>query len=486
MATLARPAPMRLRPQLAEAFVLPLAAAAIAALVQSLLMAVDCDVSWLITVNEKMLAGQRLYVDVIETNPPASIWLYTPAVWLAHHVQLRPEAVVVAFFIAAALGSCAATIRISNRLRNPPDQFAFSAILAFVTLLLPLGNFAQREHAALLLALPMLAGLAVLADGRTVGLRTQLALGAGAGLMIAIKPHFALAIAPALVFSSLRSHSVRRELPLAFAALAVAALYAGAVVAFTPEYFRILPVLAEVYLPLREKLTTLVVGPVVIVPLALFALALLLRPRRWESLPVVLLVASAGFAAAALIQGKGYLNHALPGMALAFVAVIVLAMDSSAQPRQRAIVLWATAALAGLELYAMASIQPLSNLTRAVARVAPARPSVITLGPELRTGHPLVRNLDGRWIGSRAALFIAGGAYQEMRDGREADPQLRRWYRADLESFAADVRRGQPDVILVDVRPGLEWLPKDPLIAPTMASYRPAARADDVEVWIRR
>jgi hypothetical protein len=73
-----------------------------------------------------------------------------------------------------------------------------------------------------------------------------------------------------------------------------------------------------------------------------------------------------------------------------------------------------------------------------------------------------------------------------MRKGQHADPRLLRWYRADLESFAADVRRERPDVILVDARPGLEWLRKEPVIARAIAPYRPAARADDVEVWIRR
>src|SRR5437762_14325079 len=86
------------RPTLAIGF----AAAVITALVQSFLVPIDCDVSWLITVNEKMLAGQRLYVDIIEVNPPASIWLYTPFVWLAHQLQLRPEAVIVPAFIARA------------------------------------------------------------------------------------------------------------------------------------------------------------------------------------------------------------------------------------------------------------------------------------------------------------------------------------------------------------------------------------------------
>ena len=148
------------------ALLIGFAAAVIAALVQSFLVPIDCDVSWLITVNEKMLAGQRLYVDIVEVNPPASIWLYTPFVWLAHQLQLRPEAVIVAAFIAVALATSALALRISARLQRPPKPLIFFALLCFVELLLPLGTFAQREHAAILFAAPALTALAVLAEKR--------------------------------------------------------------------------------------------------------------------------------------------------------------------------------------------------------------------------------------------------------------------------------------------------------------------------------
>ena len=47
------------------------------------------DTSWLITVCERVLAGERLYVDLIETNPPFSVWLYMPPVALANALGVR-------------------------------------------------------------------------------------------------------------------------------------------------------------------------------------------------------------------------------------------------------------------------------------------------------------------------------------------------------------------------------------------------------------
>jgi len=135
----------------------------------------------------------------------------------------------------------------------------------------------------------------------------------------------------------------------------------------------------------------------------------------------------------------------------------------------------------------MASIRPVPGLAQAVARVAPPRPSVITLGPDLLTGHPLVRNVGGRWAGSRAALFIADGAHDELANARgETRSKLFRWYQADIDAFANDVERERPDVVLVDSRPQLAWLRDDPRVRRTMLNYRPAARAGAIEVWTRR
>ena len=485
MATLAQSPLLRWMPLARPTLLIGFAAAVIAALLQSFLVPIDCDVSWLITVNEKMLAGQRLYIDIVEVNPPASIWLYTPSVWVAHALHLRPEALIVTAFIAGALATSALALRISMQLRRPPNALIFFGMLCFVELLLPLGTFAQREHAAILFAAPTLTALAVLAEKRPLSLSLRLIAGLAAGVVIAIKPHFALAIIPAVALAAWQARALRPMIPAAAAAVAVVALYAAAVLVFTPEYLQLLPMLSAAYLPLHEQWLIFLRGPVVIVPLAIYALALFLRAGRIAALPAMFLIASAGVAVAGVIQGKGYLNHALPGMALGFIGLVLLALEPGIERGRRNFVLVATAALACLELYAMASIQPIPGLAEAVTRVAPPRPSVITLGPDLLTGHPLVRNVNGRWAGSRAGMYIAVGAHSELSAGHP-DPRLLGWYEADVGAFAKDVQRERPDVILVDTRPELAWLREEPKIQNAIAGYGPKARVDDVEVWVRR
>ena len=43
-----------------------------------------------IPVCQRLLDGERLYVDIIETNPPFTIWLYLPAVYLANLLPMLP------------------------------------------------------------------------------------------------------------------------------------------------------------------------------------------------------------------------------------------------------------------------------------------------------------------------------------------------------------------------------------------------------------
>jgi hypothetical protein len=126
-------------------------------------------------------------------------------------------------------------------------------------------------------------------------------------------------------------------------------------------------------------------------------------------------------------------------------------------------------------------ILPDPAVASAIKRVAPPTPSMIALSPQLTTGHPVTRNVDGRWVGSRAGLFTASGA---AHAGLK-DPIARDAYREDVDSFGRDVAAHSPDVVLVS-RAAKKSLMREPSIAAAMSPYRPAAVTKDTEVWVRR
>src|SRR5690606_2319275 len=76
---------------------------------------VVADTSWLITLAERILAGERLYRDIADTNPPFSTWLYVPPVLLARAFGLRAETVVCLCTYLVCLGGLASAALIVRR-----------------------------------------------------------------------------------------------------------------------------------------------------------------------------------------------------------------------------------------------------------------------------------------------------------------------------------------------------------------------------------
>jgi hypothetical protein len=193
----------------------------------------------------------------------------------------------------------------------------------------------------------------------------------------------------------------------------------------------------------------------------------------------------AGFTTAVVIQGKGYWNHALPGIALALVALAISILTSAASSRRS--LEFAALAVLGMGVTAtMLMIQPPRGLVPALRQVAPQHPSIMTLGTDLSVGHPATRLVGGHWVGTRAALFTAAGV--RYRTGNLTTPSsatFRHWYEEDLALFEKDVERNRPDVLLVE-KEDMPWLSKEPIVQSVMAQYRPARDVGDIEIWLRR
>lgn len=463
---------------------LMLGLAALALAIQFFVVPIDADVSWLITVSERILGGQRLYVDIFEVNPPASVWLYLPQVALAHALGVRPETLIVIATTAAALASTIIAARLCRSEAVAPTLMVL--LLGFVTLILPGGLYAQREHYALLLMLPVAAVMARIAERKARAVSTLLLAGAAAGLVIVTKPHFLFAIVLPAIYAAIAGRAWRAVGIAAGAAAIVLAAYGAAILTAAAAYLDAIPMLAEIYGPMRDSSANLLLGSAVLVPATLAALAWVLRPGTLGRFQVILALAIAGFTIAVLIQGKGYWNHALPGIGLGLV-MLGWSVFSPRQPsgRSRA----GRLALAGVALavlYATLSIQPPRGLVATLRAVAPPNPSLITLGTELSTGHPAVRLVDGQWAGSRASLFAAAGVrYRTASRTGNVPPELARHYREDIRTFARDVTRNRPIVILVEDKSS-RWLTKEPEIAAVLRDYRPAARAGKIAIWLRR
>jgi len=502
------------------------------AILQQVVFGAFGDISWLITVCEGWLDGRTPYVDMIETNPPAAILIYMPPVALARLLHLQPEAVVAAYGLLLACGALAYVADALARARlAPADRDGWLRIGAAALLVLPGRTFDERDFFALLFGLPFIALWAARANGARPEIWRVALGGASLAAMIALKPPYgaiALALAPYLISRT----GLGRAL-LAFEAYIAAALLAayvfGTIHAFPAYFHDVLPTVMQAYIPVRESAVELISNAGVVATLALGGLALglassqLAGSRVDSPLVAVPALASLGALAAFFVQGKGWLYHVYPAIALMMLALagaapsraqdgpgwraaaaiatttllFVAAFDLSPLPtaillalgvhlalpqpieerRTLRLLLLASGGLIGAAcgFYSLSFPGPTRAFVDAVRALGP-HPRIATLGEGLGIGFPLTRNVAGVWTMRAQGLLMSAGA-RRLHDMHPRDLDLADRLDAviaqDVKTAAEDILREKPDALLIS-RAGPRfhaWLLAEPSLAAARAHY---------------
>jgi hypothetical protein len=500
------------------------------------------DISGLITLSEKMLNGETPYVDFVEVNPPASILIYLPIVAMARLLGVAPEFLIgLCCFLAigATLWLCTRALRNTGLIEGAGPIGLAAAIAALAVL--PAHVFAQREHIAVIAGLPFFCALIARASGADVEAPVRLLAGLGAGLMMSIKPHFALTILATLPYL-VRRIGWRATLGLTelYVGGFVCALYGAAIALFFPAYIeRIAPLVLEVYTPLREPWFVLlrdagfmswaVMGlyllafarstigdPLVSIPLLASLGAIigfLIQAKAWpyQAYPAVALMALA-LGGALVSEGRDWRRPAF-GVACAYLILTAAAFDHSLI---RSLYYWASpiaaatvaarllaerrrqwlAAVSTLSAPAIASIFALAyiwfshndgppRLQVAAAKLGP-HPRIVAITQNSGVGHPFVRQIGGIWVQRVASLWITSGALSLLKDSKDpsAVAKLNSYLRLDRDMLVEDIQRNRPEIILISNRSGpfRDWAFADPRVAAELASYR--LYADDGETFL--
>src|SRR5437764_8039915 len=116
------------------------------------------DVGAVLQWSGRMLAGERLYVDIADVNPPLIYWLNLIPAGLARLTHL-PSPLVFTLTLLAAIAASLALARPLFAALMPQGGFAvlvLPALTLFVLMIYPQGSFGQREHLLVILTLPYL------------------------------------------------------------------------------------------------------------------------------------------------------------------------------------------------------------------------------------------------------------------------------------------------------------------------------------------
>jgi hypothetical protein len=451
------------------------------------------DTSWGLTMAERVLAGDRLYTDLFETNPPFTVWLHIPPVALAHWLGLSPEFLFQAWTLLAVLIGLGFAGHVLRRAGFPEaDRLrAWSLAIVAVLTLLPGNAFGEREHFGVVLLLPLLALQAWRAEGGRPGLAMAGLAGCAGSVIVLVKPYYAvLILAPALLVAWRRRSLWELFRPEYWTVGLISAAYLGAVLLFYPRFMTaIYPVLAETYLRVSVGLLGFLVYLVIFALMA--CVFRRLRPAGvLPSLPAVLSAASVAALLPMMYQGKAWPYHAFPAYSLLWIVLICLAARLYDGPRRGLPTRLAALAIIAGSAPFMTTQKPAPELVAAVRSAGP-NPSVALIGTDLASGHPLTRMANGRWISAYCSDWLAGMALQLADEARQRGDGVQAAREEQIldryASFKIDqFRRATPDVVIVETG-AAEWLEtlEKRGLAGLLDDYRQAAEADGLRVLVR-
>jgi len=470
------------------------------------LVPTNVDVSWLIVASERLLDGERLTVDVMEVNPPFSVWLYMPFVVLERLAGGRAELWMAAGVVAAGLASVAISARMLVR-QDPaylrPRAIVTLPVITFFVLCLFPEEFGQREQLAAIAILPWVALQCVRQrhpDFVAPGRWEPVLAGICAAVVVIIKPpHFALALMLPSAWLALHRRSWKPLFVFEnMAGVAIVAVYVGWLLLFQPSFLsEVLPFASAVYLPFREPLVNLITDwPQTVLLLALMTAMVAGGPRRLHWDAKIPLLSAFGFLAVFVIMGKGWPNHAWPMLTLSMTAFVIQLVRTES--------FWAlkpvgkAAAIAGCFLMLKAAfviqkaplLEDHTTLERTVAAVGGAaeRPTIVSLAAQMQVAHPLSRLVGGDFVSRYPSAWAVYNADVLARNA--ADPEKRQRLEAIrdglIAEFAEEISAKKPDIVLYGAEAGrrsAELMLRNEKIAAALRDYEVLLQEGDVTVY---
>jgi hypothetical protein len=275
---------------------------------------IDHDTGAILYFSDRWWAGDRLYVDLIDVNPPLVFILGLLPVFLKHAFGMPEPTALIACVAASSVASAFACWRLlaaraSQMGRGETGGLTATLVpLALLFALLTPGELGQREHLMVVLTAPYVVLTALRMEGRKVPVAIALLVAALAAAGFALKPFFLLvpALIELFVLCVRRTQALRDPVPWTMGGL-WAAYVVLTLVAF-PEYGNtILPMTLEFYSRLGES-SPLVAFDRGFLPIeaGIMVLAmvtvLMVRSRLCQTLALFAI----GTAATTIIQGKGW------------------------------------------------------------------------------------------------------------------------------------------------------------------------------------
>ena len=477
------------------------------------------DVGWTLFAGGVLLDGGVFGVDMVDNNPPLIYWLCAGIVALARLFGAPPLAV----YYLAVLASTALLRRLLRVVFESGDWGdALSLVIACGLVIGPGIHFGQRDAIFASLLLPWIVVASQVGSGTAPSRRMRIAIGALAGMGLALKPHFALLWLAVEMLLAIRQRGVRHVARSENVVIAgIAAGYLAAVVVGAPAYLRDLPELFRHHHAYASSPALL--GPTNVLAVLALILAFAVRiPTRVRDVARATGVAGIAGVVVLHVQGVNFPYHAVPAQVCALVTILLVfagALRNRASGLQRlhlgprglaALLVLPWALLSTLTLRpdpAHAGLVPLANAIEAHGRGEP----VLFFSTAVRPAFPTLLFTDSDSASPWSCLWMIAGHYTAEQRGQVPFPYRRldamnERERAFVERVAAIVAERRPRLLFFDrspwmlqfgatrfdferylqAAPGFEELLTQHYTSLGRARYAIGGRSVTVETYLRR
>jgi hypothetical protein len=461
----------------------------------------NADVSWLLTLAEKLLDGSR---DYIEVNPPGAIFAYIPAVWLARTFGISPESASdVVVFLLAAISLGLASLILGPRHVDLRGRPVVTAGAVATLLVLPIYTFGEREHLCVLLILPWAAAIVARIEGRIANKSLLVSAGLACALCVMVKPHFILVVGVLSCALAWRMRTAWALFTLENCiAASLLALYGAILWTEFPEFLsQTMPLVTAVYVPNRLDIPSMLLDSGSILWMCIIAMIAVAGAfRRCDVLTGVLLTMSAVSYFSFLLQGKGWPYQSYPAISFAFLALVIQLdrVEESVPSRGLGIaalnLLFAIAIFcAGLVWFNVQYPRHTQAIVETIEKIAP-RPTIAMIGGDMSVGFPITRLVQGTWAQRAVSRWMAANAYRirtELSVAPDVAAAMARYETLDRSMLRDDIVSKRPDILLVEADPTqsfdwLVWARADPQLAAALDDYDLVKQIDDVQIWRRK
>lgn len=289
------------------------------------------DVSWLIHVSRKLLAGGTYANDFFEINPPLILYLYIPIVKLMQFFSMSSTQATITYVFSLATLSLLLCYSLTQKIFNTDNKLvenSFICAIAIAFLILPIFDLGQRENLLMIFVMPYLLLVCCRLQQQKMNTYYAAFIGLFASLGFALKPHFLIIFILVELYYSMETRKLFSWIRIENCMLFVFSFcYIGLIFAFHHDYLSIIVPhsihthYAAVTFPWRNMLSY---SPLLFCLLPLLFYGFYYHTHIYKNLCTIIMLATIGGIVSFLSQGSAWHSHILPPFCFSILLLTLL------------------------------------------------------------------------------------------------------------------------------------------------------------------